>query len=82
MNPTAQPEAQSPGEWSRMAWLPIPLLLAAIIAARLAGLRESYQSHALLLALSVVFYTLFSLGTLYLIGRSFLALGSPGLLLL
>ena len=45
MNPTTQPEAQSqtPGKWGRLAWLPIPLLLAAIIAARVAGLRESYE---------------------------------------
>jgi PAS domain S-box-containing protein len=82
MNPTAQPETQSPGKWGRLAWLPIPLLLAAILAARLAGLRESYESHTLLLVLSFTFYTLVSLGTLYLIGRSFMALGSPGLLLL
>ena len=84
MKPTTQPEAQSqtPGKWGRLAWLPIPLLLAAILAARMAGLRDSYESHTLLLVLSFTFYTLVSLGTLYLIGRSFLALGSPGLLLL
>ena len=84
MNPTTQPEAhpQTPGQRRRLAWLPIPLLLAAIIAARLAGLRDTYESHTLLLVLSFTFYTLVSLGTLYLIGRSFLASGSPGLLLL
>jgi PAS domain S-box-containing protein len=82
MNPTTQPEAKSPGKLGRLAWLPIPLLLAAIIAARLAGLRDTYESHTLLLFLSFIFYTLVSLGTLYLIGRSFLALGLPGLLLL
>jgi len=65
-----------------LSFIPIPLLLAAIIAARLAGLRDTYESHTLLLVLSLTFYTLVSLGTLYLIGRSFLALGSPGLLLL
>ncbi len=84
MDPTTQREShpQTPGQWSRLAWLPIPLLLAAIIAARLVGLRDTYESHTLLLVLSLTFYTLVSLGTLYLIGRSFLALGSPGLLLL
>ena len=66
----------------RLAWLPIPLLVAAIIAARVAGLRESYMSEALRLVLSFTFYTLVSLGTLFLIGRSFLASGTPGLLLL
>jgi PAS domain S-box-containing protein len=60
----------------------VPLLLAAIIAARAAGLRESYENDALRLVLSFTFYTLVSLGTLFLIGRSFLASGSPGLLLL
>lgn len=68
MDPTTQPEAhpQTPGQWGRLAWLPIPLLLAAIIAARLAGLSDTYESHTLLLVLSFTFYTLVSLGTLYL----------------
>ena len=65
-----------------LAWLPVPLLLAAIIAARAAGLREAYENDALRLVLSFTFYTLVSLGTLFLIGRSFLTSGSPGLLLL
>ena len=83
-NPPAHADGRpwTPGRWGRLAWLPIPLLLAAIIAARLAGPRESYESQALLLVLSFTFYTLVSLGTLYLIGRSFLGSGSPGLLLL
>ena len=66
----------------RFAWLPVPLLLAAIIAARVAGLSESYENDTLRLVLSFTFYTLVSLGTLFLIGRSFLTSGSPGLLLL
>jgi hypothetical protein len=49
--------------------------------ARAAGLRESYENEALRLALSFAFYTLVSLGTLFLIGRSFLTSGSPRLLL-
>ncbi len=48
----------------------------------MAGLHAPHESHTLLLILSFTFYTLVSLGTLYLIGRSFLALGAPGLLLL
>jgi len=67
---------------SRVAWLPIPVLLVAIIAARVAGLRESYELTTLRLILSSAFYTLVALGTLFLIGRSFLASGAPGLLLL
>ena len=84
MNSTAHSETktQMPDKWSRLAWLPIPLLLTAIIVARLAGLHDSYEYDTLRLVLSVTFYTLVSLGTLYLIGRSFLASGSPGMLLL
>ena len=47
-----------------------------------AGLRETYENDALRLVLSFTFYTLVSLGTLFLIGRSFLTSGLPGLLLL
>ena len=64
IDPRTPPEAhpRTPGQWGRLAWLPIPLLLAAIIAARLAGLRDTYESHTLLLVLSFTFYTLVSLG--------------------
>ncbi len=84
MKPSSHSEEQpwTPDRWSRLAWLPIPVLLAAIIAAWMTGLRETYESHLLLLFLSFTFYTLVSLGTLYIIGRSFLGLGSPGLLFL
>jgi PAS domain S-box-containing protein len=66
----------------RLAWLPIPLLLAAILVCRLAGLSEDYPYDNLRLALSFTFYTAVSLTTLVLIGRSFLRSGKPGLLLL
>ncbi len=82
MNPAGQSETQSSGKRGKLAWLPILLLLAAIIAARAAGVRDTFESQTLQLLLSFIFYTLVSLGTLYLIGRSFLASGSPGLLLL
>lgn len=71
-----------PGRVRRLAWIPVLLLLAAIITAKLMGSNASYPSATLLLLLSFTFYTLVSLGTIYLIGRSFLASGSPGLLLL
>jgi PAS domain S-box-containing protein len=70
------------GSLARLVWLPIPLLLAAIIAARVAGLNESYESRTLTLILSLIFYTLVSLGTLFLVSRSFLATGKPGFLML
>ncbi len=66
----------------RLAWLPVPVLLAAIAIAKAAGLSVRYENETLRLVLSFTFYTLVSLGTLFLIGRSFLASGSPGLLLL
>ena len=43
MNPTAQSETQSTSKWGRLAWLPILLLLAAIVVARVAGLSESWS---------------------------------------
>ncbi len=66
--------------WLRIAWLPIPVLLAAIVLARLAGPQDAYAADTLRLWLSLVFYTLASLGTLVLLARSFLASGAPGLL--
>ena len=76
-----QPERKSisPGP---IAWIPLPLLLAAIIVARLAGWRQSWESPSLTLALSFTFYTVVSLATLYIVGRNFLKSGSPGLLML
>jgi PAS domain S-box-containing protein len=79
--PTAPVNAPAP-RLPRWAWLPVPLLAGAIIAARAAGLHESHKAETLTLVLSLTFYTLVSLGTLVLIGRSFLASGTPGLLLL
>jgi PAS domain S-box-containing protein len=66
----------------RLAWLPIPILLAAVIAARATGLQEIYQFETLRLVFDFTFYTLVSVGTLILVGRSFLSTGAPGLLLL
>jgi len=66
----------------RLAWAPIPLLLAAIVTLWLADLRGSYESHLLGIALNIVFSALASLFVVYLIARSFLVRGTPGLLLL
>lgn len=48
----------------------------------MAGLSESYRSETLTLVLGFTFYTLVSLGTLFIIGQSFLASGTPELLLM
>ena len=67
---------------SRLAWLPIPILFGAMAVLWVAALPGSYESPHLLLALNFVFSTLVSLFIAYLVGRSFLARSTPGLLLL
>ena len=76
------PQGLRPGRLDASPGCPFRCWLAAIIVGRAAGLSESYHSEPLRLVLSFIFYTLVSLGTLFLIGRSFLASGTPGLLLL
>ena len=71
-----------PGDLHASPGCPFRCWRLAIIVGRVAGLSESYRSETLTLVLSFTFYTLVSLGTLFLIGRSFLASGTPGLLLL
>jgi PAS domain S-box-containing protein len=66
----------------RLAWLPVPVLLAAMIAFRAAGLQTSHESPYLLLTLNIPFVALVCLVVAYLITRSFLIRGTPGLLLL
>ena len=61
----------------RLAWLPIPILLLAIIVCRAVGLRGTYQADTLRLLLSFAFYTLVALATLFLLGRSFLSVTAP-----
>ena len=69
--------------WPRLlAWLPIPVLLVAIAVLWAANLPGSYESPYLLMALNLVFSTLVSGFIAYLIGRSFLIRGTPGLLML
>ncbi len=64
----------------RYGWAPIPVLLAAILVFRASGAGGVYEAEKLRLGLSFVFYTLVSLSTIFLMARSFLAGGSPGLL--
>jgi PAS domain S-box-containing protein len=66
----------------RLAWLPIPLLLAAMVVLWAADLRGSYESYFLGILLNSVFSMLASLLVAYLIARSFLVRRAPGLLLL
>ena len=71
-----------PGLRKLPAWLPIPLLLAAIIGLWVADLHTSYESPNLMLGLNFVFSVLVSLFIASLVGRSFLVRGTPGLMLL
>ncbi len=68
--------------WRRLAWLPVPLLAGAIVVLWAANLRTSYESPDLLIGLNFLFSVAVSLLVVYLIGRSFLARGAPGLLML
>ena len=70
-----------PPLWVRLAWLPIPLLVA-IMAVFAATPGDLHTSPRLLLALNFAFSTLASLFVAYLVGRSFLTRGAPGLLML
>ncbi len=87
--PAAEPAPRSessPGRaasrLNRLAWLPIPVLLAAIVALWVADLRTEYPSPHLAMWLNFIARTLASLLVVYLVGRSFLARRAPGLLLL
>jgi hypothetical protein len=68
--------------WHRFAWLPVPLFAAAMLALWAASLPTSYESPEALIGLNFVFSVLVSLFIVYLVGRSFLARGQPGLLML
>lgn len=68
--------------FDRLAWVPVPLLLTGILVLSAADVRGSYESLYLLLALNVLFSALVCGFVAYLIARSFLVRGTPGLLLL
>ena len=75
-----------PAAWAtpwpvRLAWVPVPAFLLAILALWVADFRGSYESPAVLIGLNFIFSVLASLCIAYLLGRSFLARPKPGLLL-
>jgi PAS domain S-box-containing protein len=70
------------GQLIRFAWLPIPLLLAAVLGLWVADLQTSYESRNLLLALNLVFTYLASLSIGCLAARSFMVNGQASLLML
>ena len=69
------------GLLTRLAWIPIPLLLAAIVGLWVADLRTVYESLILMVVLNVLFTWLASLCICFLTARAFLGSGQPGLLM-
>jgi diguanylate cyclase (GGDEF)-like protein/PAS domain S-box-containing protein len=73
-----------PFVWKRcprcLAWLPIPLLLFAIVVFWAADLRAVYEPPHLAMALNVFFMLPVALLVAYQVGRSFLLRRNPGLL--
>jgi PAS domain S-box-containing protein len=67
---------------ARLAWLPVPVLLAALFALWIADVPGSYEPRFPIIVLNFVFSTLASGLVAYLVARSFLVRGTPGLLLL
>ncbi len=65
---------------SRLAWLPVPVLLVAVGALWAANLRSFYGSFLLITVLDFGFLTLPSLAVAFLIGRGFLVKPGPGML--
>lgn len=82
MSPDGSLEQGLGGRLRRLAWLPIPILLLTMAALWVADLRSTYESPHLMMFLNFVTRTLASVLIIYLAGRSFLSVGSPGLLLL
>jgi len=66
----------------RLAWLPIPVFLVAIVVLWAVGTEAPRESVELGIALNVVFSVMVSLVVAFLIGRTFLVRGQPGMLLL
>jgi PAS domain S-box-containing protein len=70
------------GPLGHLVYLPIPLFLVAVAVLWLADLPGRFDPPLLLMSLNFVFSTLVSLFVAYLIARSFLVCGTPGLLML
>lgn len=67
---------------ARWGWLPIPVVALAMLGLWAADLRGSFDPPWLLFTLNFLFATVASGVIVYLVSRSFLARGTPGLLLL
>lgn len=83
MAPLPQPgiHPQTSGRWSQLVWLPIPLFVLTIAILWAGNSHRVYESQLLLMLSNVVFSTVSSLLVVVLVARSFLACGTPELLL-
>ncbi|MHB9106044.1 MAG: ATP-binding protein [Armatimonadota bacterium] len=79
---TIQTKRQPASGLQRLAWVPVLLLLTAVIVLRVANPPGAYESLGLLVVLNLLFQVLVSFFVAYLVGGSFLAGKTPGLLLL
>jgi len=66
---------------ARFAWLPILVLMGGIAVLHFLDLPESYEHVNLMLGLNIVFSVIASLFIVFLVARSYLTRGTPGLLL-
>ncbi len=66
----------------RLAWLPIPIILATMAVLRAGESQASYESPYVWMVLNFLFSTLASMFIAYLIARSFVVRGTPELLML
>ncbi|HEY3307293.1 MAG TPA: PAS domain S-box protein [Desulfuromonadaceae bacterium] len=67
---------------TKLAWFPIPVILVAALVLWSLHTRTFYDSLYLLVSLNFMFSTLISLFVTFLVSRSFLLQGRPGLLFL
>ncbi len=76
------PAPPRPAHLTRLAWLPIPAYILAMIVVYAHNLQTTYESPVLLATLNTLFCTAVSLLIVYLAARSFLETGSRGVLCL
>ena len=67
--------------WARLSWLPLALLMPAILVLWAVNLRTPHESDLLLLVCNILFSTVASFFVAVMVGRSYLVRGSPAMLL-
>lgn len=67
---------------ARYSWVPIPVVIVSLISLEISGEHHVYDNGFLVMILNLVFSTTASLLIVYLISRSFMVSGRPGLILI